>query len=165
VLSHVRGSLWFVPVLCVGAGVALSFATLWIDGQTGYTLIPQSLTGGPDASLSILAAVATSMVSLAALVLNNWRCSTRRSASASPSRNRTRICRLTFRASASPPEAWPESPPQRGSSSYGRVTISTTSEKRSHAGLLRPGATGGLRLAFHQRCSPASAYPGRSGRT
>jgi uncharacterized membrane protein len=69
VLSHVRGSLWFVPVLCVGAGVALSFATLWIDGQTGYTLIPQSLTGGPDASLSILSAVAASMVSLAALVL------------------------------------------------------------------------------------------------
>ena len=69
VLSHVRGSLWFVPVLCVGAGVALSFATLWIDGQAGHTLIPQSLTGGPDASLSILSAVATSMVSLAALVL------------------------------------------------------------------------------------------------
>src|SRR6476469_4482950 len=69
VLSHVRGSLWFIPVLCVGAGVALSFVTLWIDRQTGYTLIPQSLTGGPDASLSILSAVATSMVSLAALVL------------------------------------------------------------------------------------------------
>jgi uncharacterized membrane protein len=69
VLSHVRGSLWFIPVLCVGAGVALSFVTLWIDGQTGYTLIPQSLTGGPDGSLSILSAVATSMVSLAALVL------------------------------------------------------------------------------------------------
>jgi uncharacterized membrane protein len=69
VLSHVRGSLWFIPVLCVGAGVALSFATVWIDGQTGYTLIPQSLTGGPDASLSILVAVASSMVSLAALVL------------------------------------------------------------------------------------------------
>ena len=61
VLSHLRGSLWFVPVLCVGAGVALSFVTLWIDGQTGYTLIPQSLTGGPDASLSILSAVARRM--------------------------------------------------------------------------------------------------------
>src|SRR3954469_10699808 len=69
VLSHVRGSLWFVPVLCVGAGVVLSFATLWIDRQTGYTLVSQSLTGGPDASLSILSAVAASMVSLAALVL------------------------------------------------------------------------------------------------
>src|SRR3954454_23302855 len=67
--SHVRGSLWFVPVLCVGAGVLLSFVTLWIDGQSSYTLVSQSLNGGPDASLSILSAVATSMVSLAALVL------------------------------------------------------------------------------------------------
>ncbi|HEY0388133.1 MAG TPA: DUF2254 domain-containing protein [Gaiellales bacterium] len=67
--SHVGGSLWFVPVLCVGAGVLLSFVTLWIDGQAGYTLIPRSFTGGPDAALAILGAVATSMVSLAALVL------------------------------------------------------------------------------------------------
>ena len=25
--AHVRGSLWFIPVVCVGAGVALSFLT------------------------------------------------------------------------------------------------------------------------------------------
>jgi len=56
-------------VLCVLAGVVLSFVTLWIDGQFGYTLIPRSFTGGPDAALTILGAVATSMVSLAALVL------------------------------------------------------------------------------------------------
>jgi uncharacterized membrane protein len=69
VLSHVRSSLWFVPVLCVGAGVALSFVTVWIDEQSGYSLVSQSLTGGPDAALAVLGAVATSMVSLAALVL------------------------------------------------------------------------------------------------
>jgi uncharacterized membrane protein len=69
VLSHIRGSLWFVPVVCVGAGVLLSFLTLWIDKRADYTLIPRSMTGGPDAALSILAGVATSMVSLAALVL------------------------------------------------------------------------------------------------
>lgn len=69
VLSHVRSSLWFVPVLCVGAGVALSFVTVWIDEQSGYALVPQSFTGGPDAALAVLGAVATSMVSLAALVL------------------------------------------------------------------------------------------------
>jgi uncharacterized membrane protein len=67
--SHLRGSLWFVPVVCVGAGVLLSFLTLWIDGQTDYDLVPRSLTGGPDAALAILGAIATSMVSLAALVL------------------------------------------------------------------------------------------------
>ena len=67
--SHLRGSLWFVPVVCVGAGVLLSFLTLWIDGQTDYDLVPRSFTGGPDAALAILGAIATSMVSLAALVL------------------------------------------------------------------------------------------------
>ena len=30
-VDHIRSSLWFVPVACVLAGVALSFATLWID--------------------------------------------------------------------------------------------------------------------------------------
>ena len=28
-----RGSLWFIPVVCVGADVALSFITLWIDSR------------------------------------------------------------------------------------------------------------------------------------
>jgi uncharacterized membrane protein len=68
-VDHIRSSLWFVPVACVAAGVALSFATLWIDDAFDHELIPQSFTGGPDAALTILAAVATSMVSLAALVL------------------------------------------------------------------------------------------------
>ena len=69
VTSHVRSGLWLVPVMCVVAGVVLSYVTLWIDGQFEYTLIPRSFTGGPDAALAILGAVATSMVSLAALVL------------------------------------------------------------------------------------------------
>jgi uncharacterized membrane protein len=69
IADHIRSSLWFVPVACVLAGVALSFATLWIDDAFDHELIPQSLTGGPDAALMILSAVATSMVSLAALVL------------------------------------------------------------------------------------------------
>jgi uncharacterized membrane protein len=65
----VRSGLWFVPVMCVIAGVVLSYVTLWIDELSGYDLIPRSFTGGPDAALTILGAVATSMVSLAALVL------------------------------------------------------------------------------------------------
>jgi uncharacterized membrane protein len=67
--SQIRSGLWFVPVMCVAAGVLLSYLTLWIDGRSGYDLVPRSFTGGPDASLTILGAVATSMVSLAALVL------------------------------------------------------------------------------------------------
>jgi len=67
--DHIRSSLWFVPVACVLAGVAVSFATLWIDDAFDHGLIPQAFTGGPDAALTILSAIATSMVSLAALVL------------------------------------------------------------------------------------------------
>ncbi len=68
-VSHIRSSLWFIPVMCVIGGVLLSFATIAIDRSTDFTLIPESLTGGPDAAISILATVAGSMVSLAALVL------------------------------------------------------------------------------------------------
>src|SRR3954464_13771663 len=67
--AHVRGSLWFIPVVCVGVGVVLSFITLGIDDRSNYMLVSRSFTGGPDAALAILGAVGTAMVSLAALVL------------------------------------------------------------------------------------------------
>ena len=67
--SHLRSSLWFLPVLCVVGGAALSFATLALDRAFDYEALPRSLVGGPEAALSILETVATSMVSLAALVL------------------------------------------------------------------------------------------------
>jgi uncharacterized membrane protein len=62
-------SLWFVPVLCVLAGVAVSFITIAIDRAADYRLIPEQLTGGPDSAVQILSTIAASMVSLAALVL------------------------------------------------------------------------------------------------
>lgn len=69
-LAHqVRSSLWLVPALCVIAGVGLSLGTIALDRLLGPGFLPQSLTGGPDAALFILSAVATSMVTLAALVL------------------------------------------------------------------------------------------------
>jgi uncharacterized membrane protein len=67
--SNVRASLWLVPVLCVLIGAAVSFGTIAIDRANDYQLIPRSITGGPDAALQILTTVATSMVSLTALVL------------------------------------------------------------------------------------------------
>ena len=67
--TNVRASLWLVPVLCVLLGAMVSFATIALDRANGYELIPQSLTGDPDAALGILTTVATSMVSLTALVL------------------------------------------------------------------------------------------------
>jgi len=69
VLDHIRTSLWFVPVVCVVAGVALSLVTVTIDRRTDFKLVPQSFTGGPDIAIAILSTVAASMVSLAALVL------------------------------------------------------------------------------------------------
>jgi uncharacterized membrane protein len=67
--NSVRSSLWFVPVLCVLLGAALSFGTIAIDRRFDYDLVPAGLVGGPDAALAILSTVAISMVSLTALVL------------------------------------------------------------------------------------------------
>ena len=68
-LRHVASSLWFVPVLCVLAGVGISFGTLALDRYFDYQALPSSLVGGPDAATEILGTVAASMVSLTALVL------------------------------------------------------------------------------------------------
>jgi uncharacterized membrane protein len=68
-ISRLYSSLWLVPALCVVAGVALSIATIAIDQWLGPNLIPRVLTGGPDAAIAILGTIATSMVTLAALVL------------------------------------------------------------------------------------------------
>lgn len=49
--------------------MALSIATIAVDKAFDYRLVPQSISGGPDAAMEILGTVAASMVSLAALVL------------------------------------------------------------------------------------------------
>jgi uncharacterized membrane protein len=67
--STVSSSLWFIPVVCVLAGVVLSIGTMAIDRALDFAVIPRWLTGGPDAALGILTTIAVSMVSLAALVL------------------------------------------------------------------------------------------------
>src|SRR5688572_3590426 len=61
--------LWFVPLVCVVAGVALSLGTIALDRAFDYELVPHWLSGSPDAAMEILGTVAASMVSLAALVL------------------------------------------------------------------------------------------------
>ena len=68
-LQHVTTSLWFVPVLCVLAGAAISFGTIALDRYFDYEALPGNVVGGPDAATVILGTVAASMVSLAALVL------------------------------------------------------------------------------------------------
>ena len=67
--SRLSAGLWFVPLVCVVAGIGLSFGTIAVDKAYDYAIVPQSISGGPDAALQILGTVAASMVSLAALVL------------------------------------------------------------------------------------------------
>jgi uncharacterized membrane protein len=67
--SGFSGGLWFVPLACVLVGVGLSIGTIAIDKAFDYELIPEWISGGPDAAMEILGTVAASMVSLAALVL------------------------------------------------------------------------------------------------
>ncbi len=62
-------SMWFWPLICIGAGIALSVISVMVDRAFDGGLIPRALTGGPDAALQILGTVAGSMVSLTALVL------------------------------------------------------------------------------------------------
>lgn len=58
-----------MPALCVLVGVILSLGTIALDRVLGPRFIPLELTGDPDAALFILSTIATSMVTLAALVL------------------------------------------------------------------------------------------------
>ena len=65
----VGSSLWFVPVMCVLAGAAISFGMISLDRAFEYRAIPQTLVGRPTSATAILTTIAVSMVSLAALVL------------------------------------------------------------------------------------------------
>jgi uncharacterized membrane protein len=69
VASYLRSSLWFLPVLMVLAGAALSIGTIALDRRFNYQAVPTSITGGPDAAAEILSTIAASMVGLTALVL------------------------------------------------------------------------------------------------
>ena len=64
---HLRTSMWPIPVLCVLAGLALSFATVALD--TG-SIVSVDFIGGPDAALAILGAIAASMIALTGTVLS-----------------------------------------------------------------------------------------------
>jgi uncharacterized membrane protein len=64
-----RASIWFVPVLCVLAGAAISLVTIALDRYFDYEAVPTGIVGAPDAAEAILSTVAASMVSLTALVL------------------------------------------------------------------------------------------------
>jgi uncharacterized membrane protein len=66
---RVTSGLWFVPVLCVVVGALISSGTIALDRRFAYEAVPSDFVGGPDAASAILQTIATSMVSLTALVL------------------------------------------------------------------------------------------------
>jgi uncharacterized membrane protein len=67
--EYLLASLWFVPILCVLAGVALSTGTIAIDRVRGDSIVPRTLSGDAESALGILTTVSLSMVTLTALVL------------------------------------------------------------------------------------------------
>ena len=64
---YVKTSVWFVPLLCVLAGIALSLTTTAIDDGT---LVSWDVSGDPAAALQILYLIAFAMLTLTGLVLS-----------------------------------------------------------------------------------------------
>jgi uncharacterized membrane protein len=69
ILYAVRSSLWPVPLLCVLTGALLVLGTLSLDRRSGYTLVPQALTGTPQDAQTVLSVFATATATLTSLVL------------------------------------------------------------------------------------------------
>ena len=73
VLENVRASLWFVPALCVLGAVVLSTVLLLIDGEIAPDLTerwPWLFAGTAEAARTMLAAVATSLITVVAVVFS-----------------------------------------------------------------------------------------------
>jgi uncharacterized membrane protein len=68
-VHYIRSSLWLVPLLCLLAGALFVTGTLALDRRSGYTLVPQSVTGTPTDAQTVLSVFATAMASLTSLVL------------------------------------------------------------------------------------------------
>ena len=67
--QYLDSNLWVVPLLCVLGGIVLALVTTAIDRSFDHGLIPQSITGNPNAAQTILNMIASSMVTLISVVL------------------------------------------------------------------------------------------------
>lgn len=68
-----NSSLWFVPASFVLAAIALAFALVWLQGRVGEGLSqrwPLVFGAGRDGSREMLAAIASSMISVAGVVFS-----------------------------------------------------------------------------------------------
>jgi hypothetical protein len=58
-----------VPLLCLLAGIGAALGALALDRSSGYTLVPQTVTGSPGDAQTILTSFATATATLISLVL------------------------------------------------------------------------------------------------
>jgi uncharacterized membrane protein len=68
-LHKLGSSLWLAPLLRVLATIGLALTTITIDRYFDHGLIPQSVTGNPNATQTILNMIASSMVTLISVTL------------------------------------------------------------------------------------------------
>lgn len=67
--EHLRTGLWFVPGLCVAAAVAMAALSLALDrARVGESVL--AFTGSPESAQTLLSAIASSIVTLTALVFS-----------------------------------------------------------------------------------------------
>jgi uncharacterized membrane protein len=70
-LQHeISSLLWLVPLLCLLAGVALSFGTIAIDRAGDYEIVSQKVAGTPMDVQTILSTAASALVTLMSVVLS-----------------------------------------------------------------------------------------------
>jgi uncharacterized membrane protein len=67
---EVRSWLWLIPLLCLLAGVALSFLTIAIDRAGDYDIVSQKVAGTPQAVQTILSTAASALITLMSVVLS-----------------------------------------------------------------------------------------------
>lgn len=65
-----RHGLWVIPLVCLLAGIALSFLTLAIDQSHDYGLVRQDVVGDATSAQTFLGTAAATILTLASLVLS-----------------------------------------------------------------------------------------------
>ena len=68
--EQLRTTLWFIPSLCVGGALLLSWLTTYLDRRHPHLLGDFRFVSGADSASTVLSTIATSMISLTALVFS-----------------------------------------------------------------------------------------------
>ena len=73
IIITLRASMWFVPLLVVGAAIGLAYSCLAIDGASTADFsrhYPQPFAGGADSIRIMLASIATSMITVSGITFS-----------------------------------------------------------------------------------------------